>query len=115
MGYDVSVGGENFNYTSNGSAIFYDHMPAEDGQRGGLFLLDGKTGKAAALIIREALYRIHGTSMDLWVSGEVGSRTFCAKYDPPNGWGSTVGAILFLSRILAECAANPRKKVRVSA
>lgn len=113
MSYDIYIGGENFNYTSNGTAIFYDHMPAEEGQRGGLHNLEGLTGRQAALVIRDALDRIHRTRMDLWRDGEVGSRTFCAKYDPPNGWGSTVGAILFLSRVLAECAAKPRSKVRI--
>jgi hypothetical protein len=115
MSYDVYIGSENFNYTSNGSAIFYDHMPATEGRRGGLHELNGLTGKAAAAVIRDALRRINRTRLDMWSNPAAGDDAFCNRYDPPNKWGSTVGALLFLSQILAECAAQPRCKVRVSA
>lgn len=119
MSYDVSVGDFCGNYTSNVSAIFYDHIPA-DTSRGGLHELDGKTGKQAVAIIGDAWSRIHATKIDLWrknigPTAVVGEPEFCAKYDPANGWGSTVGALIFLGEVMAACAANPRKKVRVSA
>jgi hypothetical protein len=82
--------------------------------RGGLHELDGKTGKEAVVILRDAFARIHRTKMDLWKQDDVGEPAFCAKYDPPNGWGSTVGALIFLAQIMAACADNPRKRIRIS-
>ena len=120
MSYDVSIGGASLNYTSNVAALFYDHIPATEGNHGGLHELHGKTGKQAVAILDEAWSRIHNTKMDLWRSNlnglpVVGEPAFCAKYDAPNGWGSTVGALIFLAQITGCCAANPRKIVEVSA
>jgi hypothetical protein len=42
MSYDITIGDEWFNYTSNLGALFYDHAP--DGLRG----LDGLRGKDGA-------------------------------------------------------------------
>lgn len=117
MSYDVSIGDKSFNYTSNVCALWYDHIPAVD-SRGGLHEIDGKTGKQALQILSEAFSRMHKTKMDLWrsnLNGEsvVGEPEFCAKYDASNGWGSTVGALIFTGQLIAACAANPRKKVRV--
>ena len=114
MSYDVSIGSASLNYTSNGAALFYDHIPATD-SRGGLHELDGKTGKQAVAILAEAWDRINRTRHDLWLADDVGEPAFCAKYDAPNGWGSTVGGLTFLGLIMSACAANPRKLVRVSA
>lgn len=113
MSYDVSIGDVNLNYTSNGCGIFYEHMPEREGTRGGLHSLHGLTGKQAVEILKPAWDAIHATWASDWKSGEVGSPAFCARYDASNGWGSTVGAMLFLARITAACAANPRKKVSV--
>lgn len=108
MSYDVSIGDEWFNYTSNVAKLFYDHIPAqEEGCRGGLHALHGKTGKQAAAILRDgyaAISRSYGSNPH-----------FGSKYDAPNGWGSTLGALIFLGQILAACAAHPRKKVEVCA
>lgn len=117
MSYDISIGEESFNYTSNVSAMFYDHIPQED-SRGGLHELHGKTGKQAAEIMGRAFDAMHRTKLDLWrdnLKGEavVGEPEFCAKYDAPNGWGSTVGGLIFAGRIMAACQRNPRKKVSV--
>ena len=115
MSYDVSIGGEVFNYTSNVAPLFYDHILASEDSIGGLHELSGKTGKQGADILRDAFVRIHRTKLDLWKQDEVGEPAFCAKYDPPNGWGSTVGALIFLAQIMAACADNPRGRIRVSA
>lgn len=117
MSYDVSIGDKSFNYTSNVAALFYDHIPAET-SRGGLHELHGKTGKQAVEILGQAWDRIHSTKLDLWRDNlkgvaVVGEPEFCAKYDAPNGWGSTVGAMIFLGQVMAACARNPRKKVSV--
>jgi hypothetical protein len=113
MSYDVHIGSFEGNYTYNVSALFYDHIPAER-SRGGLNELDGLTGRQAVTVLSEAFSRIHATKLSTWKTEAVGEPEFCAKYDPPSGWGSTVGALIFLAQILAACAENPRCKVRVS-
>jgi hypothetical protein len=114
MSYDVSVGSEDFNYTSNVSGLFYDHIP-DMGKGGGLRELDGVTGARACRIIGEAFKRISETRHRMWSEDAVGEPAFCAKYDAPNGWGSAIGALTFLAEILAACADNRRSKVRVYA
>lgn len=115
MGYDVSIGDASLNYTSNVAALFYDHIPATEANRGGLHELHGKTGKQAAAILAEAWERIWRTKHDLWETDAVGEPEFCARYDAPNGWGSTVGGLIFLAQIMGACSANPRKIVQVCA
>ncbi len=114
MSYDVSIGAESFNYTSNVGKLFYDRIPEQD-SRGGLHELHGKTGKQAVEIIGSAFARIHDTRVRSWAGEKVGDPEFCAEYDAPNGWGSTVGGLIFLAQIMAACAANPRKRVHLSA
>lgn len=108
MSYDVSIGDAWFNYTSNVAALFYDHIPPRDeGCCGGLHALNGLTGKQAVTILQDAFRAIH--------QGYCDDPRFGTKYDAPNGWGSTVGGLIFLAQIFAACAANPRKKVKVDA
>lgn len=114
MSYDVSIGDRHLNYTSNVAALFYDHIPKND-SAGGLHELHGKTGKQAADIISGAWARIEIAMMSMWELEDVGETKFCAQYDAPNGWGSTVGGMIFLAQIMSACIANPRKKVSVSA
>ena len=116
MSYDVSIGKDSFNYTSNVAALFYDHMPADDvSERGGLHTLSGCTGRIAGDKLAKALFRIERTRFELCESGAIGEPRFCAKYDARNGWGSAIGGISFLSRVMAACYQNPRKIVSVSA
>jgi len=114
VSYDVSIGDFDGNYTFNVSALFYDHIPAER-SRGGLHELDGLTGKQAGEVLHQMWRRIHNTKMNFWHTRAVGEPEFCAKYDAPNGWGSAVGALIFLGELTAACAVYPRHKVRVSA
>ena len=109
MSYDIHIGDFCGNYTSNCSALWYDHMP--DGLRG----IDGMTGKQAGDHIANGLNSIHRSVLDVWKNGTVGEPLLCAKYDAPNGWGSTVGALIFMCQVMAACYQNPRKRVRVSA
>ena len=109
MSYDITIGDFAENYTSNCSKLWYDHMP--DGLRG----IDGMTGKQAGDYIAAGLNAIHGTKLDLWRENDVGEPAFCAKYDAPNGWGSTIGALIYMTRVMAACYQNPKKRVRVSA
>ena len=115
MSYDISVGGEDFNYTYNVFALFYDHFPRVDEiKRGGLNMLHGMTGKRAAEAISDAFNAINRTRHLLWESGAIGEPYFCAKYDAKNSWGSAVGALIFLAMIMAACHRHPRAIVRVS-
>jgi hypothetical protein len=103
MSYDVSIGDFSANYTSNVSGLWYDHIAGDEGLR----TLDGLTGREAFAILADAtdsIYRMHS-----------GTPAAVEKYNPANGWGSMVGALLYHSRIMAACARHPRKKVRVSA
>lgn len=119
MSYDIHVGPISLNYTSNGSALFYDHMPPVDEHpihmRGGLWTLQGLTGAEAALLIADAFARIELTRIKLWEIDAVGEPEFCKLYDSPNGWGSTVGALLFLARIQGACVRYPTDVVEVCA
>lgn len=108
MSYDVDIGGQSFNYTYNVYRLFDDHMP--NGIRG----LDGMTGAQAARCLSDVMDAIHRTVLSHWHETDVGEPKFCAVYDSPNGWGSAIGGILFLSQIMAACQKFPRHKVRVS-
>lgn len=112
MSYDIDIAGDSFNYTYNVSAVFYDHMP-RNGTIGGLRNLDGLTGKQAALVLGNAFDRLNDTYLRMWAENGSGPAAMSAKYDSPNGWGSLLGAIIFLGRIMGACAANPRHRVRV--
>jgi hypothetical protein len=112
MSYDVTIGGEDFNYTFNVSKLFYDHIPANR-NRGGLHELHGLTGKQAALIIADAFAAMDRTYIADWSADVDGEPKFCARYDSANGWGSTVGAMLFLANIMGACLRHPRRKVGI--
>jgi hypothetical protein len=112
MSYDVSVGTDSFNYTYNLAPFFRDAI-ADYGRGGGMQELDGVTGARACMILRSAFEEIQRIYLN--ENGSVpGAARFCAKYDAANGWGSTVGAMIFLTQVLAACSQNRRRKVRVS-
>lgn len=107
MSYDVSIGRESFNYTWNMSQFFRDHIDGDD-NGGGINELMDKTGAEAFIILRSALYAIHHTYLSLGDGG------ISERYDAPNGWGTVIGAIIFLSQIMAACAESPDEMVEVS-
>jgi hypothetical protein len=113
MSYDVDVAGVNYNYTYNVSAVFYDHIPAIR-NKGGLDEINGLIGRQALLVLSDAFDRLHKTKMLFWSRVDIGEPEFCAKYDADNGWGSLVGAMIFLGQIMGACARNPMCKVVVS-
>lgn len=116
MSYDITIAGEDFNYTSNVGCLFYEHIPpSEYGGRGGIHAINGKTGREAFDILSDAFDRIDHTRHVLWRDDMVGDPVMCARYDAPNGWGSLIGALIFLAKIMAACARSPRSKVRVYA
>lgn len=103
MSYDVNIGGEWSNYTYNLGPFFREYLGGE-----GLNGLDGMTGREASETILRAIDRVHHD----YVRAEPGALQ--RKFDAPNGWGSTFGALLFLAKLMASCRDNPRSKVRVS-
>lgn len=122
MSYDVSIGANSFNYTSNGNELFYSHMPAHERvddngavteDRGGIPGLDGLTGREAGARILAGMESMNRERNRLG-SDAPGEAEMCAKYDNPNGWGSLVGMLLFLGRIAAACAVAPDEVVSVS-
>lgn len=113
MSYDVNIGKESFNYTYNVSKFFCDHFP-ETGRGGGLRELNDMTGAYGLAMLTETFRNIERTRIKLWKSDVVGEPDFCARYDAPNGWGSVLGAIMFLAQIMAACAANPDEKITIS-
>lgn len=114
MSYDVVIGGESFNYTYNLSPLFYRHFPKnEEGEAVGLRLIDGMTGKSASKAIGRFWDSLNDELLSAWRHHEIGAPTLCSKYDPDNGWGSLVGAMIFIGHIQTACANHTRNKVRV--
>ena len=112
MSYDLHIGDFGANITFNCGKFFYAHIENR-GLGGGLRELDGKTGKQCVEILAGAFDSIHNERRSMWKENVVGEPDFCAKYDSPNGWGSTVAAMNFLERVMAACAIMPRKRVRL--
>ncbi len=107
MSYDVSIGEDYFNYTSNLGRFFYDHI-ADEGKGGGLRELHGVTGKQGAEILSRAFQQISAGR------NRIDEASYKAEYDAKNGWGTTFGALVFLADIMASCVQNPRKRITLS-
>lgn len=116
MSYDVTIANHDFNYTYNLSGLFHNHiirprvlqLVGNGKAETGLQSIDGITGKWAALAIEQALESIRN---ELIKDGEI---VMMERYNPNNGWGSVLGAVLFLSLLMAACKNNPRHIVRVT-
>jgi len=108
MSYDITIGKYDFNYTFNVSRLFYDHIP-DAGKGGGLRELNGVKGKEAQKILFEFFRNVEETKRRCSSEAE-----FQNRYDAPNGWGSTIGALILMARILSICALHPRHVVHVS-
>lgn len=113
MSYDITIGDKSFNYTSNVGRLFYDHIP-DTGKGGGLRELVGATGHEAVNILAPAFEAMNETRHRLYVDGAIGEPAFSAEYDAKNGWGSLIGAIIFLAQVMGACAQNRKKIVHVS-
>lgn len=111
MSYDVSIGNSSFNYTYNMAPLFHACIKGES--NAGILALDGLTGAHASRILADAFDRaviLHCEGWDI----TRGCDAFRKRFDAPNKWGSTDGALIFMAQIMAACHANPRKRVRVS-
>lgn len=113
MSYDVSIGTFSGNMTSNIAPVIYDHIP-NFGNGGGLHEIHGKTGKQALVILSDMFDLLQETRLSLCDDAITGEPKFCAKYDVANGWGSLVGALIWLAQIMAACGRSPRSIVYVS-
>lgn len=109
MSCDVSINEFSRNYTSNVSKLWYDHI-LDTGKGGGLRELHGMTGHEALIILSEAF---DGMSRTRGYLGEKGSSLERA-YDCESGWGSAIGAVLFMGEIMGACAKYPYDIVDVS-
>lgn len=113
MSFSVYVGEDWFNYTSNMGAFFafalqgVDHPnpPARNDSRDaifgarysdGLIVLNGVRADEAVFMIERAFDRIDQEHM-------AATRGGLKRFDSPNGWGSVLGATLFLLRIHRAC------------
>lgn len=108
-GPDGNTLGKSLNYTSNVSGVFYDHMT------GGLHAIKNMPGYEALPIIMRFWDNLHETKMKMWQSDAVGEPKLTQKYDPKNGWGSLIGAMLFLAQFQSEVIKYPYATVRLSA
>ena len=109
MSYTVMIAGSSLSYTYNLSRLFYAHIPGGRGLR----TLDGLTGRQALGPIGAFFRSAQAEALSLWTEDTVGDFRFLHRYDAPNGWGSTVGAILFMGIVQSACTEHPRCKLRV--
>lgn len=109
MSYDVSIGTFTGNYTSSCSAVWYDHFPNGNGLHG----LNGMTGAQAAEEFEGFWKKLNETRRRLYVENVPGEPVMTAKYDASNGWGSLIGALIFVGQIQAACALHPDDTIDV--
>ena len=112
MSYDVSIGKWSGNFTSNTlGQLCCNHLDIENGLRS----LDGLTGYQAAPFLSVFWEMVNDERHQMWKADVVGEPDFCAKYDSPNGWGSLVGALVFMGELTAACALFQKSKISVCA
>ena len=112
MGFDVKIGDWDGNYTHNSlGKLCYNHLDKESGLKS----LDRKTGREASAMLESFWESIHCEKLHLWQNGIPGEPKLSEKYDSPNGWGSLIGALIFMGELTAACRNYPRRKVSVCA
>ena len=107
MDYRVSIGNANLSYPVTMKRFFVDHLP------GGVERLNGMKGSEAVPVIANALFEINKTKVEQWSGEEHGDDLFVWTYSTYSTGGTIIGAILFLSLIMGECAMNPDAVIRV--
>jgi hypothetical protein len=111
MSFDIYIGEHSFNQTFNLAKLFFDHLPHVEERAGeevgrGLRQLHGKTGAEALPIIQHFFEKVYDRMYDGHKEGERGVPAFTNKYDAMNGWGCTLGGIVFMGRLMAACVEN---------
>ena len=102
----LSIGNANLSYSDKMRSFFVEHLP------GGVERLIGMKGVDAVPVLANALFEINKTRTRLW-SQEHGDDLFVWTYSTFSTNGTIIGAILFLSLLMGECAMNPDATIRV--
>jgi hypothetical protein len=109
MSFDIRIGAWDGNYTFNSlGPLARAHLHPD-----GLSHLDGMTGEQASEALRHFWGSVSREVTARWRTEIVGEPDFCATYDSTNGWGSTVGALVFMGELTAACALQPLSRVEV--
>lgn len=112
MSYDVSIGNWDGNFTHNSlGPICYNHLDSKDG----LNSLHGLKGYEAMILLSAFWDSVNAERHSLGLCETVGEPSLCEKYDSPNGWGSFVGALIFMGGLTCACGLYPKSKIDVSA
>ena len=90
MGYDMSLGKEDFDYTYNVSKMWYACYPDN-----GIREIYGKTGRAAAPILFKLVEYMQDNKEKL------------LEFEPKNGGGSCYGAYEFVLKLLDSSLRQP--------
>lgn len=90
MGYDMSLGKEDFGYTYNVSKMWYACYPDN-----GIREIYGMTGRQAAPV----LFKLAGYMQD--------NKSKLLEFEPKNGWGSFDGAYEFVLKLLDSSLRQP--------
>lgn len=115
MSYDIGLyladGTEVFsaNMTSNVSEMWYENFECAGGLQGLSGLNFGQARPHFKTFWENIDQERHSLSRD----GDVGDPVFCAKYDAENGWGSALGALIYVARLQSAWAMNPNAKLSV--
>jgi hypothetical protein len=111
MSYDVSIGEWERNYTWNSLSPLCFDLLHDDGLR----CLHGLCGAEALPLLAAFWHRLNELRVDTWRGNSIGEPALCAKYDSPNGWGSLVGAMIFMAELTAACGQYPDSLIEVDA
>jgi hypothetical protein len=98
MSYDIDIHDEYFNYTYNCAQMFVLAFGRDEG----IYILNGKCGRTAAILLSDAIEFFHKNEAKL------------QKHTPSNGWGGYESALAFLNALRAACLRNTRRRVRVA-
>lgn len=127
MSYDIDIEGSDveFNITSNVGQVWRDHMPYDHtegpAQQLGIKGLHGMTGAQALERLEFFWKHLDQAYHDLFNHRGYGftcldaDKALQAKYDPSNGWGSLMSALIFTGKLMSECAKHPTGIVHVYA
>ena len=113
MSYDIYVGGESWNYTSNLSGFLHHYLRTEGYVNGvdsvvtGLMALNNERAWVAVNILDRAL---HEVEEDI---SHKGVRWMDGEWNPPNGWGNWKDLRQILRDIRRVCLENPGDTVEI--
>ena len=113
MSYDVTIGTEWKNYTSNLAEFFHDHILIEEGGTG-IQALNGLTGRQAYETLVVAFHNIRATTNRRADVNGTAAWTAMLKYDPKNYWGDFYSATLWLVELMVLCEKYPDEIVEVN-